>query len=253
MDDLRREYAAEIEEIVGATRRLGELGYVTSHGGNLSYRVADDVVLITATKRVKRVATEDDVVVVDSRGAVLGAAPDRKPTGETPMHLTLYELRPDLRALVHAHPAVLTGFALTDSDLLSRPLLPEPIIEVGPVISLPYAEPVSDSLANAFAHATRYSNAWLLRNHGITVGSSSGVMRALELMEMLEAMAVSVRTALTVGRGIAEIPPEELRNLENTLRSRDMAFPGDPRHVESLTQLYDHAQRKSRRPTSATG
>lgn len=238
MSDITTRYADQIDELVDATRRLGELNYVTSHGGNLSYRVSDDIVLITATKRVKRLATADDVVAVGTDGSVLHAAAGRKPTGETPMHLRLYELRPDLHGLVHAHPPVLTGFALTDSEILSRPLLPEPIIEVGPVVSIEYAEPITDTLADLFAEATRFSNAWLMRNHGVTVGSTHGVMRALDLMEMIEAMAISVQTALSIGGPVNEIPRHEVKNLENTLKSRDMAFPGDPRYVSGLTELY---------------
>ena len=78
------------------------------------------------------------------------------------MHLRLYEKRPDINALVHAHPPVLTGFSMTDCDVLSRPLLPEPIIEVGPVISVDYAEPISEALAEKFDAAAEKTNAWLV-------------------------------------------------------------------------------------------
>lgn len=236
MYDMSR-YQSQIEEMVETTRRLGSLGYVASHGGNLSYRVDEDLVLITATKRVKRTAEAEDIVAIDMDGAVVHASGGRRPTGETPMHTRLYRLRPDLNALVHAHPAILTGFALTNSEILSRPLLPEPIIEVGPLVSVAYAEPVSDALAAEFDHAIGRSNAWLMRNHGITVGSYEGVGRALDLMEMLEAMAMSVSTAIMAGR-VNEIPKHEVLNLERTLRGRGMPWPGDPRQVNGLVELY---------------
>jgi L-fuculose-phosphate aldolase len=237
MEEIRTRFAAEIEELAEATRRIGELRFVTSHGGNLSYRLDDGSVLITPTKRVKRLLTAEDIVVVDRDGTVVSAAQGRKPTGELPMHLRLYELRPDLNALVHAHPPVLTGFAISGSDVLSRPLLPEPIIEVGPVVTADYAEPISEDLARSFERVTRYSNAWLMKNHGVTVGSWEGIARALDLLEMIEAMAVSVVTAQSMG-GLDELPADEVANLENTIRTRDMRFPGDPRYVTGLRQLF---------------
>ena len=89
-------------------------------------------------------------MILDVNGNVLFSDNDRKPTGETPMYIRILNKRPDIKGLVHAHPPVLTGFSLTDTDLLSKPLLPEPILEVGPVISVEYAEPVFEKLAIEF-------------------------------------------------------------------------------------------------------
>jgi L-fuculose-phosphate aldolase len=131
----------------------------------------------------------------------------------------------------------LTGFALAGSDILSRPLLPEPIIEVGPVVTVPYAEPVSEELAQRFDDVVPRSNAWLMRSHGMTIGSTEGVGRALELLEMTEALAASVATAMQVGE-VREIPRGEVERLERTLASRNMILPGDPRVIERLSDLY---------------
>lgn len=238
MDPLQKKYEAPIHELVEASRRLGELGYVTSHGGNLSYKVDGETVLITPTKVVKRKMTFADIVIVGANGDVRHAAAGRKPTGETPMHLHLYRLRPDLTGLVHAHPPVLTGFSMVDSDLLEKPLLPEPVIEVGPVVTVPYAEPISDALARQFEAAAHKSNAWLMKNHGVTIGSAEGVGRALDLLEMIEAMAVSVSVAMGLGKPLTVIPKAEVGNLENTMKTRNMPRPGDPRTIRNLQQLY---------------
>ena len=69
MDDLRTKYWAEIAELAEASRRLGELGYVASHGGNLSFKVADDVILLTPTKVVKRGMQPVDIVAVRADGS----------------------------------------------------------------------------------------------------------------------------------------------------------------------------------------
>jgi L-fuculose-phosphate aldolase len=238
MQSIREEYAAHIEQLAAASRRLGELGYVTSHGGNLSYRVADEVVLITPTQVVKRTMRAVDIVVVDRAGNVLSAAEGRRPTGETPMHLHMYDLRPDLNAFVHAHPPILTGFSMSDPSVLARPLLPEPTIEVGPILAIDYAEPVSEALARTFDDAAAASNAWLMRNHGVMIGSSEGIARALDLLEMCEAMAMSAHVAMGAGQ-VNEISRQEVANLENTIAGRNMPRPGDPREIDSLLDLFE--------------
>ena len=237
MPNIREQYADQIEQLAAASRRLGELGYVTSHGGNLSYRVDEDVVLITPTQVVKRTMRAEDIVV-DMQGEVLSAADGRRPTGETPMHLHMFDLRPDLNAFVHAHPPILTGFSMSDPSVLARPLLPEPTIEVGPLLAIDYAEPVSEALARTFDEAAARSNAWLMRNHGVMLGSSEGVQRALDLLEMCEAMGMSAHVAMAAGR-LNEISREEVANLENTIAGRNMPRPGDPREIDTLLDLFD--------------
>ncbi len=232
------QYKADCEALAACSRRVAELGYVASHGGNLSCRVAPDIILITPTKVPKRELTGADVVIVDDRGETIEAAPGRKATGETPMHTRLYRKRPDLNALVHTHPPVLTGFAMMRRDWLSRPLLPEVILEVGPVLTIDYAEPISEALAREFDRVLTRSNAWLMRNHGMTLGSSEGIARATDFLQMVEAMAISVQSALAAEGCVPEIPPHDVANPDRTLATRNMPRPGDPRVTKSLLDLY---------------
>lgn len=231
-------YQQQIEELAAASRRLGELRFVTSHGGNLSWRVAEDRVLITPTKVVKRTLQAEDICLTDMDGTLIWAAEGRKPTGETPMHLRIFEKRPDAVSIVHAHPPVLTGFSISGSaELLNRPLLPEPVVEVGPVVLVDYAEPISEDLAEKFDQVLHRSNAFLMKNHGMTVCSWEGVSRALDLMEMLEMEAYSVWVAHSLGR-VDSIPEEEVQKMERTLATRSLPLPGDPRHVKRLVDQY---------------
>ena len=237
MNRLQKQYSSEIETLAETSRRTGDLGYATSFGGNLSCKVADGIILITPTKVAKRLMRFEDIVIMSGSGELLYAEHGRKPSGETPMHTRLYELRPDIDAIVHAHPPVLTGFSLTDCDILSRPLLPETIIEVGPVLPVNYAEPISQALAAQFEMVAAKSNVWLMKNHGVTIAGRDGVARTLDLLEMTEALAVSVAAALAAG-GVIEIAREEVENLENTMRDRDIPCPGDPRVISKLTDIY---------------
>ncbi|MCL4416503.1 MAG: class II aldolase/adducin family protein [Actinobacteria bacterium] len=238
MHELQRKYESEIREIVFTSNRLADLGYVTSHGGNLSYRINGNIILITPTKVPKRKISFNDILIIDANGNVLFNANDRKPTGETPMHIRILNKRPDIKGLVHAHPPVLTGFSLVDTDLLSKPLLPEPILEVGPVISVEYAEPISDSLAIEFDKVIHKSNAFLMKNHGIIILSSEGVERALDLLEMIESMAISIQTSLAIGN-LNEISKESINDLENIITKRNLKIPGDPRYIKKLEDLYE--------------
>jgi len=236
--DYQKMYRVEMEELVRAANYIDQKGFVTSQGGNLSYRVDEDVILITPTKVAKRSITFNDVVAIDFEGNILFAKNNRKPTGEAPFHIHILKKRPDLNALVHAHPPKITGFAIAHNNLLSRPLLPEPIIEVGPVLSTMYAEPLSQELADAFDKVVLLSNAFLMENHGFLIGSYESMERAVELLEMMEATADSISTALMVGE-IHEISKEELLRLENVMKIRNLPLPGLPGVNHSLLDIYN--------------
>lgn len=238
MHELQCKYRAEIQELADVSAKLGRLGYVASHGGNLSSKMDDRTILITPTKVPKEEMVFDDIVAVDAEGNVLFAADSRKPTGETPMHTHIYRLRPDLKSLIHAHPPVLTGFSLTDSRILARPILPEPVLELGPILSIPYAEVVSMDLAREFESVVTFSNAWLMKNHGITIGSADTPRRTLGLLQMLEGMADSIRTAMMIDGKVNEIPREEVAKLEKVMIKRGLPFPGDPKAVSSLISSF---------------
>lgn len=237
MHELQQKYQQEINELVESCVRVAELGYVTSHGGNLSYRVEENVVLVTPTKVAKRKIKFDDICIIDMKGQVLYAKEGRKPTGETPFHLRIFKLRPDLKGIVHAHPPVMTGFAIADTDLLAKPTLPEPIIEVGPVVTVDYEEPLSDALAQAFDEKLDKANAFLMKNHGALVTSTEGVERALEFFEMMEAAAKSLLVAELLG-GVDCLPIEDVKNLERTMKTRQLPMPGTPGRVSGLVELF---------------
>ena len=81
MNDYQVKYKEQIQELVTACHRCGELNYVTSAGGNLSVRVDDNVLLITPTKTLKRTMRFEDICVIDLDGNILFAPEGKKPTG----------------------------------------------------------------------------------------------------------------------------------------------------------------------------
>jgi L-fuculose-phosphate aldolase len=237
MHSFQKRFKEEIDEMVESSNRLGEQGFATSQGGNLCFRVDNDILLITPTKVAKRNIIFDDIVAIDMKGETIFATEGRQPSGEKYMYLKIIDKRPDIKAVIHAHPPVLTGFAISGSKMLERPFLPEVVFELGPVLPVEYKEPITEDLAKAFEKVIHKGNAFMMKNHGITICSPYSVLRALDMMEMLEAQAKSLITASILG-GVEEIPMDGVKDLENTLRNRNLKLPGDPRYIKSLTQLY---------------
>ena len=237
MLELRTQYQKQIEELSETSKRMAALGYVSSHGGNISYRVAEDVVLITPTKVPKRKIEFNDVCIINMKGEVLYAAPGRKPTGETPFHLRIYQQRPDVTGIVHGHPPVMTGFAIAHTDLLEKPLLPEPCMEVGPMLMVPYGEPLSQQLAEHFDSVIHTANGFLMKNHGALMVSSEGVERALDFLEIMENTAISALVAKLLG-GCDLIPREEVGNIDRTIATRNLPMPGLPGTYSSLLDAF---------------
>jgi L-fuculose-phosphate aldolase len=120
------------------------------------------------------------------------------PSTEVGVHLEIYAGRPDVQAVVHAHPVAATGFALAGESLPTN-VLPELEYSVGAVGFVPYARPGTSALARAFRPLLEGHNAWLMANHGaVTAGRS--LDQAHQRMESLEHAARILVAARAVGR-----------------------------------------------------
>jgi L-fuculose-phosphate aldolase len=234
---LQERYAKEITAMVQACKIVAEKNFVTSHGGNLSCRVAPGTFLITPTKVPKGNIEFEDICIINDSGQALHASAGRRPTGEWPFHLGIFARRQDLGSLVHAHPPAITAMAIARCNLLERPILPEPVLEVGPVLPVQYEQPLSDELAEAFEPVVGKSNAWLMHNHGITLGSTEGILRAVELLEMIESTALSISLAKGLGP-VHELSRHDVERLDNVIEIRNLPLPGAPGSVKSLVELY---------------
>lgn len=224
--------------LIEACQRCGELGYVTSSGGNLSIRVEENLILITPTKTPKRFITGDDICAIDLEGNTVYAPKGKKPTGETPFHARIMRMRPDVKAIVHAHPPILTGFAIAHSDMLSKAILPEPIIEVGPVLNVKYATPLSEELSESFDKIIKKSNAFLMENHGFLICGCDDVLNTVEQMQMIEAMAQSLLAAKCIGN-IEFLSKTQLTELAEVIKIRNLKIPGFEQN--SLIDIYKEA------------
>ena len=103
------------EELCQVCRLLYDRGYVVGHDGNVSVRLGEGCLLITPSGVSKGRLEPDMLVVCDLEGRVLEG--DRYPSSEMAMHLLIYQERPDVGAVVHAHPPVSTAFAIRQKPL----------------------------------------------------------------------------------------------------------------------------------------
>jgi len=231
-----QKYQAEIRDFTMVCKRLADRMYVTSQGGNLSYKLEDNLILISPTCVCKSEISEMDVVFIDLEGKTVEGT--RKPTGEVPMYLNFYRDRPDINSVIHCHPPYSNTFAiLKGTNWLMRPVFPETVAEVGPVPVVPYGEPLTQRLADNFAPFVEKYNAFLMENHGLTILSPADIRRTMQLVEILEVSAISILQALAVGE-VKELSREDVQNLENTMRTRKLPMIGAPGANKSMVDLY---------------
>ena len=173
------------DEIVRYGRMLHEQFFVAATDGNLSVRLEDGSILCTPTCVSKGMMAVDDLVVVSGNGDLLRG--HRSPSSEIAMHLLIYRMRPDVHAVVHAHPPTATGFAAAGVPL-TQPLVSEIVIALGEVPLAPYATPGSPELSESLRPLIPDHDAILMANHGV-VTYSSDLNSAYMKMETVEHFA----------------------------------------------------------------
>ncbi len=198
------------QEIIRVTRIVANQGLIRSSDGNISIRLDDDRFLVTPSGLYKMSMEPDDPIVVDMTGKVIEGKPGLKPTSEVGMHLEAYRQRPDIHAVLHAHPPYATALTIAGIPFPTD-ILPEVLIALGEVPSAPYATPGTRSLAESIQEPIKNHNAILLSNHGsLTVGKI--LEEALINLERLEHAAYTYHLAQALG-DLRPLPAAELTRL----------------------------------------
>jgi L-fuculose-phosphate aldolase len=183
-------------DIVEAGRRLYARAYIASNDGNISARLDDRRLIATPKSVSKGFMTPDMMVVVDYEGRKVSG--ERDPSTELPMHLEIYRNRPDVGAVVHAHPPLATGFAVAGIPL-TRAVLAEVITTLGSIPIAEYGTPSTSELPDAVRKYIKAHDGMLLANHGaVTCGPD--VMSAYFKMETIEHFAKISLVARLLGR-----------------------------------------------------
>jgi L-fuculose-phosphate aldolase len=183
-------------DIVEAGRRLYARAYVASNDGNISARLDDSRLLTTPKSVSKGFMTPDMMVIVDYDGKKLSG--DRDASSELPMHLEIYRNRPDVNAVVHAHPPIATGFAVAGIPL-TRAVLAEVVTTLGSIPIAEYGTPSTAELPEAVRKYIKAHDGLLLANHG-AVTCCRSVMTAYYKMETIEHFAKISLVARLLGR-----------------------------------------------------
>ena len=205
---LNGELLAKIEsaqnEIIAAGKYLGRRQFHVGLAGNISARVAEDLLICTRRGTEKEALVPDDMVLCDLSGRKLSGAGE--PTSELHMHRVAYAMRPDIHAVIHAHPPTATAFAAT-SVPLDQLQLPEMLVLLGPVGFVSYATPGSEMLADKLAQLLPGHDAFLLENHGaLTLGRTA--RQAALRMDLLEQYARISLMTRQLGKPFALAPAD---------------------------------------------
>ena len=207
------------KEICEVGLKLWQKGFVAANDGNISVKISDNEFYCTPTGVSKASLTPDMIIKVDKDGKKLEGK--LNPSSEIKMHMRVYRERPDVTAVVHAHPPVATAFTVADIDL-DQYILPEAVLTIGDVPTCDYGTPSTMEIPDSLDPYLQNHDAFLLRNHGaLTVGCN--LQKAFFVMEEVEFNAVICKHAMELG-AVHEIPGSELKKLMD-LRKK-MNLPG---------------------------
>ncbi|HXW07962.1 MAG TPA: class II aldolase/adducin family protein [Vicinamibacterales bacterium] len=207
-------------DIVEIGRRLYTRGYTASNDGNISVRLDDHRLLMTPRSVCKGFMQPDFMCITDLDGRKL--AGERDPSSEMQMHLEVYRQRPDVRAVVHAHPPIATGFAVAGVPL-DKAVLAEVITTLGSVPIAEYATPSTRELPEAVRKYVRAHDGMLLANHGaLTLGGD--LYAAYYKMETIEHFAKISLVARLLG-GERLLSRDEVMRLQGLRGSYGIAAP----------------------------
>lgn len=202
-------------------RRVYNRNMVAANDGNFSVKLNDDEFLCTPTGVSKGFMTPEFICKVNRKGEVIQANAGFRPSSEIKMHMRVYEKRPDVGSVVHAHPTFATSFAIAGIPL-DRPIMPEAVIALGSVPISEYGTPSTNEIPDNLEKYLPNYDAVLLENHGALTWSTD-LMSAYMKMESLEFYAELFYKSRMLG-GAREFDQAQLEKLYDIRRK--MNLPG---------------------------
>lgn len=212
--------------LVRYSQAMHQAGWVANHDGNLSARINPDRLVATPTAMSKIDVGLDDLIVVDGQGKQLAGA--RKPFSELALHRAVYDARPEVGAVVHAHPPFATAYGVS-GRALPHPFLPEAVVSLGAEVpTVPLTAPGNPAVT-ALAPFIRRCDAVIIAGNGVLAWGADLELAYLRL-ELVEHLARIAHAAQALG-GPAPLPAELVADLVKKRRSAGLAAPeeGAPR------------------------
>src|SRR5678816_956155 len=196
-------------EIVRIGQLMYERSYVVSSDGNISVRLDDGRLLATPTMTCKGRMTEDSLALTDANGKALS---NRKASSELAMHILIYNERPDVKAVCHAHPPHGTAFAVAGLAI-DQPILSEVILTLGCVPLASYGTPSTEELTKEMQPFVQHHIALLMANHG-AVAYGADLWQAWDRLETLEHTSRIAILSRILG-GSKNLPADAIEKLIN--------------------------------------
>jgi L-fuculose-phosphate aldolase len=237
------------EEIVRIGQIMHAKGFVTATDGNISARLDKDRFLVTPSGLSKGYMTPDQMVVIDWDArpvgpARYGATRDLKPSSEILLHLEAYRQRPEIGAVVHAHPVNAITLSIAGISL-ARCLIPEVVVNLGLIPTTDYAMPASAEGATVIRELIQRYDAVILQRHGsVTIGKNA--WEAYLNLEKLENVAEITYKLLLLGRET----PFPAGAVEKLIEKREKAGLMQPGQRADMEQACGICQLKTRCPVA---
>ena len=201
------------QDMVRICRLMYQNKFVAATDGNVSIKIADDRLLFTPSGVSKALVAEDQLIVTDMAGTKVSGKGEA--SSEIRMHLAVYQERPDVAAVVHAHPPIATAFTVAGVSLAPC-VLPEVVFHLGTIPTSAYATPASPQGPEVVRELVRGCDAILLDRHGtLTVGED--VFKAYFKLEKVENYAQVMLIARQLGT-VRTLPKDEVDRLMETRR-----------------------------------
>ncbi len=211
-------------------------GYIDGASGNISARLDSSHLLATPSGLAKGFMTPDQIIVVDMDGNRVDTSihPHLRPTSEIVMHLECYRQRPEIQGVVHAHPPTAVALTIAGYNLSEIPI-PEVVILLGLVPSLPYANPASNENREQIAQAIREHDVLMLTYHGsLTVAKS--LWDAYLRLENLEHSAKIIYMVQQLGGPKTFLRREDINKLITIRERLGLLRPNERDDLMNLSQ-----------------
>jgi len=183
------------DQITEIIKRIYNAKLTTTSGGNISIKDREGNIWVTPSAIDKGTLTRKDIVCVKADGSITG---HYKPSSEFPFHKAIYDSRPDISSVIHAHPPALVSFSIV-RKLPNMNIIPQAKKICGPIGYAPYAIPGGDELGQKIAaEFEKGFDAVIMENHGTVVGGTD-LKDAFVRFETLEFSARTIINASTIG------------------------------------------------------
>jgi L-fuculose-phosphate aldolase len=199
------------KKIVDYTKLIQSRGFTVASEGNISARLPDGTIIITPTKIIKDFITENDLVVIDKAGNHIEGS--RGATSERYTHLAIYQERPDIEVIVHAHPPYTVLTTVLGINPFEKLFLSEAAMFLKNVTVARFAKPSTKEGAQVVRDVCHNSDVIVIDRHG-SFTCAKNIEGAFSLLEILEKYCKMWYLASLSGKEIRYIDDsivEELR------------------------------------------